>query len=446
MKKITILIVALCFAHLAVSQVLSYNDIGVLFSKEQVNGTARYNAMSGAFGALGGDLSSIDINPAGNSVFINSEFSITVGLRNSYVNSSYYQQKTVSENDYSDVSQLGGVLVFRTSRRSKGWNKMALSFNRTVLNDFSEQWIAKGNSNNPTFVKHPDNEKITYHESNGQSFESYKNGGIQKYSFGLSTKYNNDLFLGVSLNSYDVNYSQRSNLVENNYNSAGGTLDASLRKELRVLGDGVSLSFGVIAKPIKSIRLGLAYHSPVWNNLKEEFIEEDSEIIIDKREAIKSKSGLKAFEYVFRAPDKLVGSVAYVINKLGLISVDYIHKNYSNALYQSADFSKENQNFKKTLQSVGELRIGTEWNLNRFSFRGGYHYDPSPYKNAQASDDLSEFSLGAGYKFRGGRIDVSYQQSMQGAPYNFYPRYDDLQSAELEHNNSKITATLVLNL
>ncbi|VAW26595.1 putative hemin receptor, partial [hydrothermal vent metagenome] len=54
------LIVMLCITYISSAQTLSYNDIGVLFSQEKINGTARYNAMSGAFGALGGDLSSIE--------------------------------------------------------------------------------------------------------------------------------------------------------------------------------------------------------------------------------------------------------------------------------------------------------------------------------------------------------------------------------------------------
>ena len=46
------------------SQVLSYSDQAVLFSSEDMLGTARYMGMSGAFGALGNDLTSIEINPA----------------------------------------------------------------------------------------------------------------------------------------------------------------------------------------------------------------------------------------------------------------------------------------------------------------------------------------------------------------------------------------------
>ena len=67
MKKI-FLIAMLCIASTINAQTLGYNDIGVLFSKEKINGTARFNAMSGAFGALGGDISAMEINPAGKKI------------------------------------------------------------------------------------------------------------------------------------------------------------------------------------------------------------------------------------------------------------------------------------------------------------------------------------------------------------------------------------------
>ena len=41
----------------------------IRYSQDNLSGTARFRAMGGAFGALGGDLSSINVNPAGSSVF-----------------------------------------------------------------------------------------------------------------------------------------------------------------------------------------------------------------------------------------------------------------------------------------------------------------------------------------------------------------------------------------
>ena len=39
------------------------------YGQENLTGTARFRAMGGAFGAVGGDLSAINSNPAGSSIF-----------------------------------------------------------------------------------------------------------------------------------------------------------------------------------------------------------------------------------------------------------------------------------------------------------------------------------------------------------------------------------------
>jgi long-subunit fatty acid transport protein len=113
----------------------------------------------------------------------------------------------------------------------------------------------------------------------------------------------------------------------------------------------------------------------------------------------------------------------------------------------NSNFSVENKLFESELESRGEIRLGTEWRFDNFSFRGGYNYEKSPYKNAKDSDNLEGFSVGAGYTFRGGRFDLSYQKYSNTAPYNIYGQYSDqVDSAELDYDISKFTATLVINI
>jgi hypothetical protein len=59
------------------------------FSRGDVSGTARYTAMGGAFGALGGDISAIHLNPASSAVFITNKFSASLNLT-SISNDSFY--------------------------------------------------------------------------------------------------------------------------------------------------------------------------------------------------------------------------------------------------------------------------------------------------------------------------------------------------------------------
>ena len=52
------------------------------YSQTELNGTARYLGMGGAFGALGGDLSSINVNPAGSAIFSNNQLTISLSTFN----------------------------------------------------------------------------------------------------------------------------------------------------------------------------------------------------------------------------------------------------------------------------------------------------------------------------------------------------------------------------
>lgn len=77
MKKIYFLAASLALPLMADAQ--SAID-GFRFSQPDMKGTARYMGMGGAFGALGGDLSSISTNPAGIGVYRRNELGITMDI------------------------------------------------------------------------------------------------------------------------------------------------------------------------------------------------------------------------------------------------------------------------------------------------------------------------------------------------------------------------------
>jgi len=449
MKKL-FLAAMLCIAFISNAQTLGYNDIGVLFSKEKINGTARYNAMSGAFGALGGDLSAIETNPAGAAVFLNSEFALSLNIKNSETIVNYYGNNEFSENDITSLSQAGGVFVFESYSRNSAWGKVALGFNYSIANDFETQWLAKGNNNYPTWIDDPNDDNIQYLDTDGQYFENFNDGRNDKYSFTFASELNNNMYLGASFSTYDIENLQRILLEEYNKDGNGNNLDASLIQELYTYGEGFSFNIGLISKASENMRLGLAYQSPVWYTLSEDYLDSDLEVYVSNTdELITDFSGYNAFDYKLRTPSKLTGSFAYIFEKQGLISIDYIYKNYSNIELDMAGnfgFIEENKAFNADLEARGELRMGTEWRFDKLSIRGGYHFEKSPYKNALDSDATEGFSLGAGYKFRGGKIDASYQKDTNTAAYNFYPQYNNINAAELDIDTSKITVTLVLNI
>jgi long-subunit fatty acid transport protein len=394
----------------------------------------------------------MDINPAGAAVFLKSEFAVSANNRNTQLNANFYGNNEQTENDYTNLSQAGGVFVFRNFQGNQGWQNLAIGFNYSISNDFENQWFADGNSGYAPITDLYDNDPVVYVNSDGQHFENYTSGKTDKYTFSIASKYNDNLYLGAAISTYNINHYQNVLIEEYNNDGSNNTFDVSQTQELSTYGDGFSFNLGLISKPNENIRLGLAYQSPIWYTLSEDSIDYDVSIyendlnITGDYNTGDTFSGKNSFGYKLRTPSKLTGSFAYIFDKQGLISVDYSYKNYSNITLTNANFSAENQAFNTDLESVGTLRIGTEWRFENISFRGGYHIEKSPYKNALSSDDIDGFSLGAGFKFKGGNFDISYQKSKYTAPYNFYPQYNQVDATNLNIDNSKLTATLVLNI
>ena len=62
MKKIFLPVLTFCALLQTQAQEFNPTD-AIRIGTQQINGSARYNALNGAFGALGGDVSALQSNP-----------------------------------------------------------------------------------------------------------------------------------------------------------------------------------------------------------------------------------------------------------------------------------------------------------------------------------------------------------------------------------------------
>ena len=442
------------------SQSLGYQDLALLFSQDDANGTARFTSMSGAFGALGGDISVMNVNPAGLAVFNNSSFSGSLNSRSTAITARYYGTSRENQDQFLNLSQAGAVLVFNNAYKSD-WSKFAIGFNYKITKDFTNGFEARGNSGIPTFRDFPldDNtEAIDYDIAEEQRFFNNYTGEINEMNFAFSSMYKDKLYVGAALNFYDLNFSQFSTLVEFNRDEDGNTLDANLYQENFTTGDGISLNAGFIYKANESFRFGLSYQTPT---LFTELLEEsnivdndgfmgDTEITVsnDTRSYANTSGGnfpSQRFIYRLKTPSKLTASAAFIFGKNGLLSIDYSNKKYQNIKLSSADFSNENQFFQNELRNTHSFNVGSEWRFERFSIRGGYKFEQSPDKLALDSDNLKGYSLGGGYNFGNFKLDFAYSDNNRTAPYNFYSGFN-VNSANLRTNNRFFTSTVTINL
>jgi hypothetical protein len=460
MKKIYIIAILFAATFTSNSQSLGYQDLGVLFSQNDNNGSARFTAMSGAFGALGGDISSININPAGISVFNNSLFTGTFNSRSTDINSNYYGNSIFTQDQFINLSQAGAVLVF-DSAYSSDWTKFAIGFNYRITKDFNNSFLTEGNSGVATFTEFPlDNNTptIEYNIADQQRFNNINRGELTELNIGFSSVHQNKIHLGMGLNFYDLNFSQQSNLTEFNSDVNGNELDANLYQENFTTGAGFSANAGFIYKANQNFRFGVSYQTPTWFT---EIIEEtnivdnegffgDTEIVVSNDSSIYDNTAGGFFPsqgliYKLKTPSKLTASAALIFGKNGLLSFDYTNKSYKNLKLSGDNFSAENQFFQNELRNTHNFNVGSEWRFDRFSLRGGYVFEQSPDKLAIDSDNLQGYSVGGGYNFGNFKLDFSYSDNNRTGLYNFYSGFN-VNATNLTIDNRVFTASVSINL
>ncbi len=116
-------------------------------SKTQNLGTARYNGLSGAFGALGGDLTAVAENPAGGAVFTSSYGSATLSQNGSDFNSTYFDNTTQTSDTNLNLNQIGAILILKSDSESNSINKISLGLLYNRDNDYRREFQLDGNSN-----------------------------------------------------------------------------------------------------------------------------------------------------------------------------------------------------------------------------------------------------------------------------------------------------------
>ncbi|TYQ00432.1 hypothetical protein C7447_1011046 [Tenacibaculum adriaticum] len=450
MKRILLIVAFTALTYSSYSQLLNYNELGILFSKDDNYGTARFEAMSGAFGALGSDISAIGINPAGGAIAINNKISFTLGNRNTDYNSNYYGNTTNYQDDYFNISQVGGVFVFDTAYNSD-WNRFAFSFNYRMKKDFDGFYSAQGNSNRLFYNEHFADTNAVPNQFDGsidQYISTSTSGQSSVFNVGFSAVHQDKLFVGASLNFHDLDLTRISFFNEVNDDVNGNVLDVENYTESYIQGSGFSLGLGFIYKFNQNLRLGLAYETPTWyQEVIEDYYDElymnaVEDLDIDEYIDI---IGTESFYYSFKSPSRITASSAYIFGKQGLISVDYTYKDYKSIKYRDGNFEQENSNFKNNYRNTQALNIGTEWRFDRMSVRGGYHYEKDPNLVAGGNtnkDNIRGFSLGLGYSFGNTKFDLGYTNSENKEFYSIYNTGD----LNIDNNTSRITGTITFNL
>ncbi|WP_190809485.1 OmpP1/FadL family transporter [Flagellimonas sp. S3867] len=492
MKRISTFIMVLVCAFASAQNI---NDV-LRYSQENIIGTARFQAMGGAFGALGGDLSSLNVNPAGSAVFNFSQFTISGSNYNRDNDALFGNSFRNSDTNSTELNQVGGVFVFKST--DNPWKKLALSFNYDLARNFDNEFAVAGNTTQGIdnyFLNFADGETLgnlrvqqgeniedaylnigsdlgfgaqqaflgfqagiieptddvdanTAYFSNAeytsvnQRYIQSTSGYNSKFTVNVAGQYQENLYLGASLNFHSVLYDRLTLLDEDGYDVSSPVQSTTFDNFLHTEGYGFSFSLGGIAKLNDNIRVGGSYQSPTWYELTDDVSQRINSTLAVSDINFINFSIVNLFEeYRIKVPAKLTGSVAVVFGKDGLLSFDYGHQDMSEAeLRPTTDpnFTSENDFIASQLGVVNTYRLGGELRIEEVSLRGGYRYEQSPYENGDIIGDLNGYSGGIGYNFGGSRLDLAFSRTEQDVNTLLFDSGIN-STAMINHINTNIT-------
>jgi len=499
MKKLYFTVIALM--TITFFQAQNITD-AVRYSSDQLSGTARYRAMSGAFGALGGDLSAISINPAGSAIFLNSTATVTLSYNSRQNDTRYFNG--ISSNEDSDIyfDQAGAVLVFNSTNDETPWKKFVIGANYSQNNSFDDSFVAQGTStssidnyfleyangvpldlletvNNETvsdlylflgenegygaqqaflgfqgFIINPDNSdpNNTSYSSNlgtgnfDQQYSYIATGLNGKFAFNFATKYRDFLHFGINLNAHFLNYDRATRLVEQNTNTGSGTNEIIFTNNLSTTGNGFSLQLGTIANVTDNIRLGLTYDTPTWYLIEEQASQRLETFSDEFNESVNvNPNVINVYpDYRLKTPGKLTGSLAVLFGDQGLISFDYSYKDFSNTELRPSndpEFQFQNNLISDNLKAASTYKIGGEYRIQNWSLRGGYRFEESPYENDISIGELNGYSAGVGYDFGSIKADLSYDHSSRTDNPELY-QVGLINTANIQRDFSSVVLSL----
>lgn len=297
-------------------------------AQTDLRGTARFMSMAGAFGALGGDMSTLNQNPGGIGIYRSSEIGVTLdwNIKNTLVENNY---KTKDTN--FNLNNIGYIGSFKTGIEALpniNWGftyAKTASFNRRyaggidgIVNSMtnyianqSKGWLdselgaVKGghnpyqDSNAPwmsilaynSYLINPSNATgdryaglFRQGTSGFGELEVEENGQIDEYSISIGGNALNKVYWGATVGITDLNYNLYSYYGEalddayvpyyigNSAHYGSGSASWGMENIFRMTGTGVNFKLGAIFKPVNEFRIGVAFHTPTFFSVRSEYV------------------------------------------------------------------------------------------------------------------------------------------------------------------------------
>lgn len=465
---------AIAFSIGSIIMVNAQNEVDALrYSNQNLTGTARYSAMGGAFGSLGGEFSSLSSNPAGIGMYQFSEITFTPLLHLNTTKSYYNNSQLSSYNSKSSIGNIGAV--FTIPKKNSEWRRINIGIGWNQLADYDNKIKIKGVNSTSSIVDNIiaiTNETLTGELINGegnaysqmawntylidplfdnnglvdgeyisnlssnpkeQSKVTTSIGGMHELVFALGGSYQEKLYIGATIGMPTINYYEYSEYTELEISDTTNNLRGMLfSEEISAYGTGYNIKVGAIYRLSEKIKIGGSLHTPTFFNIEEDY--NTSITTFFKDSTLDYSMGyLRPFNYDLITPLKANISASTILNNL-LVSVEYELIDYSKAKYLNSDFENENLTISNIYQKTQNIKIGAEISIKPFVLRTGYSKYGSPFVWKDFSRE--NFSYGIGINNGAYFIDVAYILSQQKDENLLYSEeyIDPINLVKTHHN------------
>lgn len=292
-------------------------------------GTARHQAIGGAMGSLGGEITSTFVNPAGLGFYKNSEFVISPGFKFLKTKGAFRGSDPMSLNNANAFNLGTSGFVFGWTDKYSKWKSKAVSIAVNQMANFKQDIYYNGTNDYSSFSENAANEFFDFYlqqknvnpsitndaivnnalnspdvtlltkmslytylvdvaNQNGQDnvfsraelagLVNQENkiatrGGITEIALGFAANMDDKLYLGATLGLPIINYKRTSTFTETDARGTGNNefSYSKYTEDYKVSGFGVNAKLGLIFKPAERLRLGVAVHTPTMYGLKDKY-------------------------------------------------------------------------------------------------------------------------------------------------------------------------------
>lgn len=481
-----IIIISLCLSFTSFGQT-QWNAIR--YSQLYTSGTARFSAMGGAFGAVGGDFTSASTNPAGLGLYRGSEFTFTPNYSLVKAKADYLGNTSKESETNLSVGNLGIVNTYN-SKRNNGLVSATIAFGYNALNDFHRTTTMQGINNNTSlldnFVWYANNknelqefyEALAFEtalmpmtQDSGsywhylQPYEPYgyegygqrqtriveKRGYIGEYLFSTALNISDKLFLGGTFGVHALRYYEDIYHEETDIEDLEPEFYSFRFGEYNTTrGYGYVFKVGFIFKPIHMLRIGASFHAPVIYDLTDDKYT-DLNTYWDSNAPMSddfASSNVYSKEYTLKTPYRANLSTAIILGKLGILSAEYEYVDYSSADMDSPGYKyiDENLLIAKDFGVAHNVKAGAELRLNPVYVRGGVQYYMNPFTDKRNGSDIFVYSGGIGIRSNQTSFDIAYSMTTSSEIYGLYqyaPEFETgFEKSVNRYNKSNVRVTL----